>query len=106
MLFHRPDRFPYSTEHLGRRVAWVVAQLRAFPAPGPHACAIDLEDRLSDLQDVESLRSALGRLERDLDHELYDHRAEIKYIRIHLRRKPVTDQVNAFLRGYYSSSNN
>lgn len=100
VLFHRPDRFPYTTEHLGRRVAWVVGELRRIPSPLCRSCAVDFEDRLADEQDAHGLLSALGHLERGMDRTLRDHRAEIKYVRIHLRKRPGTDQVVQFLRGY------
>lgn len=101
MLFSRRDPFPYSAEHLGRRVAWVVAQLRTVPSPGTHSSAVLFEDGLADHHDASGLRHALGRLEKDLDRSLRDQRAELKYVRIHLGRRSCTGQLTEFLRGYH-----
>ncbi|MFT3885092.1 MAG: hypothetical protein QM724_06570 [Flavobacteriales bacterium] len=100
MFFRRPDRFPYSIEHLGRRVAWVVSDLRRMPNAGAHSSAIHLEDSLGDLTDPSALRSALSELEQGLDRSLQDHRSELRYIRIHLRKRPANGLVDRFLAGY------
>lgn len=99
-VFRRRKLFPYTVRHLGRRVAWVNAQLRCLPSAPMHSSVILFDDRLRDLIDPRGLRAELRQLERAISTGPADHREELRYVRIHLRHCRGHDLCHEFRQGY------
>lgn len=99
-MFRRRRLFPYTVRHLGRRVAWVNAQMRRLPSAHTHSSIILFDDRLDDVADLRALREQLQRLERGVDAASVDQREELKYVRLHLRHCQGLDPCQEFRQGY------